>query len=176
MKKITAVIIAVSISLNIAGCAGLPPDKYLNRLSDEEREEVQKGVEFNRSMWQLGSFGLGALAGCGDSSPRNTGDIVLTTAAGSLAMLGIASLCNLHTYRENDTEKDALFTGLIAGGVIGGAFSIYLSAQSLAQPNEFMFLPLLLSPLIIAASSLTGGGLGVIWANIEKLFTGSDEI
>ena len=164
MKKITSVIITVIMVLNTAGCASVPAEKYLNRLSDEDREEVQKGVEFNRSMWQLGSAGLGVLAGCGGSGS----EIAFTASVLSLSFVGIASLCNLHTYRENDTEKAGLITGLIAGGILGGAISFFAVGQNLANPNEFMFLPLVLAPIIIISFSITGGGFGALIGKFTK--------
>lgn len=169
MKKIISVIITAVMLLNTAGCASVPAEKYLNRLSDEDREEVQKGVEFNRSMWQLGSAGLGVLAGCGGSGPG----MAFTASIFSLSFVGIASLCNLHTYRENDSEKTGLIIGLIAGGILGGACSFFVVAQNLAHPNEFMFLPLVLAPIITISFSITGGGFG---AMIGKLSNGERKL
>ena len=61
MKKITAVILVFIMALNIAGCVSVPEKKYMDRLSEEDKKEVQKGIEFNRSMWQAGSILSGAL-------------------------------------------------------------------------------------------------------------------
>lgn len=169
MKRAVAITVIISILIYMTGCASVPEKKYLDRMSEEDRKTVQKGIELNRGIWQAGSFGAGLWAGYGDGTRTDTKSVAITMSMTSLSFMGIASLCNIHTYRENDPEKTGLFYGLLLGAAAGAAFSSVVIQNNLNHPNQFMFLPVLAAPYIIISVSLAGGGLG---AAVGKLFAG----
>jgi hypothetical protein len=170
MKKITAVILVFIMALNIAGCVSVPEKKYMDRLSEEDKKEVQKGIEFNRSMWQAGSILSGALLSTYGMSERDIQGNVLTFSILPLSIAGMTSLCNLHTYRKNDAERNGLYIGMLAGAIAAAGLSGYYMYQNLSKPNQFMFLSIYTIWLVLPFS-LSGGGLGAI---IGKFFNGEE--
>jgi|GEM_PF-2536134 len=160
MKRTLCVILIACMALNITGCASMPEKKYLDRMPPEDIKSLQEDVDLNRSMWQLAGFTGGLWLGYGDGKRTDFKSVSFSMATSSLAVLGISTLCNLHTYRKDDPEKNWLFYGMLVGAGAGGAFSTYLVEQNLKHPNEFMLLPVALSPFIIIYSALTGAGLG----------------
>ncbi|PKL93010.1 MAG: hypothetical protein CVV21_01300 [Candidatus Goldiibacteriota bacterium HGW-Goldbacteria-1] len=166
MKKITAVILVLIMALNIAGCVSVPEKKYMDRLSDEDKKEVQKGIEFNRSMWQLGSLLTGALLSTYGMNERDINGNIITFSFLPLSFAGLTSLFNLHTYRENDAERNAMYMGMLAGAIAAVGLSAYYINENFKQPNQFSLLSIY-SIWLVFPLSLSCGGLG---AMIGKLF------
>lgn len=166
MKKITAVVLIVVMALNIAGCVSVPEKKYMDRLSDEDKKEVQKGIEFNRSMWQLGSILSGALLSTYGMNERDIQGNILTFSFLPLSIAGMTSLCNLHTYRDDDAERNGLYIGMLAGAIAAAALSAYYINDSFKHPSQFSLLSIY-SIWLVLPFSLSGGGLGAI---IGKFF------
>jgi hypothetical protein len=166
MKKITAVILVFIMALNIAGCVSVPEKKYMDRMSDEDKKEVQKGIEFNRSMWQMGSIISGALLATYGMNERDIQGNILTFSFLPLSIAGMTSLCNLHTYRKNDAERNGLYIGMLAGAIAAAGFSAFYVSKSMAHPSEFSLLSVV-SIWLVFPLSFSGGGLG---AMIGKLF------
>jgi len=172
VKKITAVMLVLIMALNIAGCVSVPEKKYMDRLSDEDKKEVQKGIEFNRSMWQLGSILSGALLSTYGMNERDIQGNVITFSFLPLSIAGLTSLCNLHTYRDVDAERNGMYIGMLAGALAAAGFSVFYISKSTAKPNQFSLLSVF-SAFLIFPLSLSGGGLG---AMIGKLFNGEQNL
>ncbi|HNZ29438.1 MAG TPA: hypothetical protein PKJ42_05535 [Candidatus Goldiibacteriota bacterium] len=168
MKKITAVILVFIMALNIAGCVSVPEKKYMDRLSEEDKKEVQKGIEFNRSMWQAGSILSGALLSTYGMSERDINGNIITFSVLPLSFAGLTSLFNLHTYRDVDAERNGMYIGMLAGALTAAGFSAYYISKNMSQPSQFSLLSIY-SIWLVFPLSLTGGGLGAI---IGKLFNG----
>ncbi|MBN2754347.1 MAG: hypothetical protein JXR81_05700 [Candidatus Goldbacteria bacterium] len=168
MKKITAAFLVLIMAVNIAGCVSVPEKKYMDRLTDEDKKEVQKGVEFNRSMWQMGSALTGALLSTYGMTERDINGNLLTFSFVPLSFVTITSLCNLHTYRKNDAERTGMYIGMLAGAIAAAGFSAFYVSKNMSQPSQFSLLSIYLIWLVFPLS-LSVGGLGAI---IGKFFNG----
>ncbi|HPN65238.1 MAG TPA: hypothetical protein PK247_08535, partial [Candidatus Goldiibacteriota bacterium] len=78
---------------------------------------------------------------------------------------------------ENERERKYLFdfmvTGLIAGAITGGL--LYTAAATGPTASRTSYDAVII-PWMAISSAFVFPALGVIWANIENLFAGSDEI
>ena len=157
------------------GCATMPDKRVLNVMTPEEKKQEIQAVELSRKLWQAGSI----LAGVGTGFAVQ-GNTVMKTAAFCVLpvmFLSAASFANLGSYTETEKEKKYLLdfsvVGLITGAVTGGLLyaAVATGPTSSRTSNDAMIIP-----WMVIGSAFVFPALGVIWANIENLFTGGDTI
>ncbi len=157
------------------GCATMPDKRVINVMTPEEKKQEIQAVKINRKLWQAGAILAGV--GIGLSSQ---GDAVMKTAvtcALPVMFLTTASFANLASYGENERERKYLFdfmvTGLIAGAITGG---LLYTAVATGPTDSRTSYDAVIIPWMVVSSAFVFPALGVIWANIENLFAGSDQI
>jgi len=157
------------------GCATMPDKRVQNVMTPEEKKQEIQAVKIGRKLWQAGAILAGV--GIGLSSQGDQGMKTAVTCVLPVMFLSITSFANLASYAEDEKERKYLFdftvTGLITGAVIGGLLyaAVATAPVSFRSSNDAMIIP-----FMIIGSVFVSPALGVIWANIENLFTGGDGI
>lgn len=155
------------------GCATMPDKRILNVMTPEEKKQEIQAVNINRKLWQAGSILAGV--GIGLSSQGDAGMKTAVTCALPVMFLTTASFANLASYAENEKERKYLFdflvTGLITGAATGGLLYTAVATGPTASRTSY---DAIIIPWMVIGSAFVFPALGVIWANIENLFTGGN--
>jgi uncharacterized membrane protein len=155
------------------GCATMPDKRVQNVMTPEEKKQEIQAVKISRKLWQAGSILAGL--GIGLSSQGDAGMKTAVTCALPVMFLTTASFANLASYAEDEKERKYLFdftvTGLIAGAVTGGLLYAAVATGPTAYRTSY---DAMIIPFMVIGSAFAFPALGVIWANIENLFTGGN--
>lgn len=165
--------LVVLVVICFTGCVTMPDKRVQNVMTPEEKKQEIQAVKISRKLWQAGAILAGV--GIGLSSQGDPGMKTAVTCVLPVMFLTTASFANLASYAEDEKERKYLFdftvTGLITGAVIGGLLYAAVATGPVSSRTSY---DAMIIPFMVIGSAFAFPALGVIWANIENLFTGGN--